>query len=434
MAIITYPLNNIMYSAEDAELFHVTRKSGIYARNSFNYSLPGNSNIINIGTGIGWIKNSEFSGKVIASKEMVQLNLGVSDAIFPRIDAVVIQFNASSNSTTLIVKNGNPSSSPKPPSVTRTAAIYELHLYHVLRNAGEASISAGNITDLRLNSAYCGLMADSITEIDTSAVNAQIDALVEYYLSKIDGIESNNAFVLRDGSTSMQGDFDMGGYRLKNAKEPTEASDAVTLGYADEKYEMRGLVRDHYSVATATELDTVLTDALKSIEPHKFINISVYASKTASGLPRADTWGITLFRKTDTSGYLVARTSTTTNGVYEVKRVYKDNAWQEWEHVNPLLSVGTEYRTTERYGANPVYQKIINFGSLANGSKSVNHGISNMRRIIDAQIISSNSARLLTNNNIIEDFVVDDTSVKIVGSVAATVWNAHVWIKYSKEE
>lgn len=434
MAITTYPLNNIMYSAEDAELFHVTRQSGVYAKNSFNYSITGNSNIITIGTGIGWIKNGEFAGKVIASKTATQLNLGVADATYPRIDAVVIQFNANTNSTILTVKNGIPASSPNPPSVIRTAAIYELHLYHVRRNAGEASISAGNITDLRLNNAYCGLMGDSITEIDTSAIAAQIEALVKYYKDKIANIESSNAFLLRDGSSSMQGNLNMNGYGIENIKEPTAATDIVTKGYADEHYEVMGLVHGHYSVSTATDLDNVLTDALNSIETHKFINISVYSSNTTAGLPRADTWGVTLFKKTESSGYLVARTTNSTNGVYEMKRVYKNNVWQPWEHVNPLLSVGVEYRTSERYGVNPVYQKIINFGTLAEGLKSVNHGVSGMHRIIDAQIVGSDRPILLTNNSIVTSFFVDDTGVHIVGGTAANIHEAQVWIKYNKDE
>ena len=35
MAIITYPLNNIEYTAEDAELYHATRTSGVFANDDF---------------------------------------------------------------------------------------------------------------------------------------------------------------------------------------------------------------------------------------------------------------------------------------------------------------------------------------------------------------------------------------------------------------
>ena len=67
MAIKTYPLNDIEYQAEDAELFHCTRTSGVYAYGHFPISVTGADNNITIGKGIGWLKNTEFSGKVFAS-------------------------------------------------------------------------------------------------------------------------------------------------------------------------------------------------------------------------------------------------------------------------------------------------------------------------------------------------------------------------------
>ena len=164
MALVTYPLNNIKYSAEDAELFHVTRTSGIYANDSFNYSVSGADNTVVIGTGIGWIKNSEFSGKVIALKEATSLKMGLPDSFYPRIDAIIIQFDANRNETNIVVKKGTAASTPVAPSVVQTESIYELHLYHVRREAGSLYITTDNITDLRLNNSYCGLMTDSVTK------------------------------------------------------------------------------------------------------------------------------------------------------------------------------------------------------------------------------------------------------------------------------
>ena len=192
MALVTYPLNNIEYSAEDAELFHVTRTSGIYANDSFNYSVSGADNTVVIGTGIGWIKNSEFSGKVVAQKEPISLNMGLPDPVYPSIDAIVIQFDANKNETNIVVKKGVAATSPVAPSVVRTESVYELHLYHVRREAGSLYITAGNITDLRLNSSYCGLMADSVTKIDTAAIEKQIEELIESLRGYIPPIESSD--------------------------------------------------------------------------------------------------------------------------------------------------------------------------------------------------------------------------------------------------
>lgn len=163
MAIITYPLNNIEYTAEDAELYHATRTSGVFANDDFPITVPGGSNAVTIGDGIGWIRNSKFSGKVVANKSEMSLDLGLSHATYPRIDAVVLQFNANSNATEIIVKNGTAKTNPMPPEVVRTESVYELHLYHVYRPAGSVGVVASNVTDLRPNDTYCGLMKDDVT-------------------------------------------------------------------------------------------------------------------------------------------------------------------------------------------------------------------------------------------------------------------------------
>ena len=163
MAIITYPLNNTEYTAEDAELYHATRTSGVFANDDFPITVSGGGNVVTIGEGIGWIRNSKFSGKVVANKAEMSLDLGLPHATYPRIDAVVLQFSANANASEIIVKNGTAQTNPTPPEVVRTESVYELHLYHVYREAGAASVTSSNVTDLRSDSAYCGIMSDDVT-------------------------------------------------------------------------------------------------------------------------------------------------------------------------------------------------------------------------------------------------------------------------------
>jgi len=163
MALTTYPLNNADFDARDAELFHCTRTSGIFDGGDFACSVTGADNNVTVGIGIGWIRNSRFSGKVIALKNALMLDIGVADATYPRIDAVVIRFDANANRTDIIAKHGTASENPLPPEVVQTESIYELHLYHVRREAGATAVAVGNLTDLRMNRAYCGLMQDDVT-------------------------------------------------------------------------------------------------------------------------------------------------------------------------------------------------------------------------------------------------------------------------------
>ena len=199
MAIITYPLNNIEYTAEDAELYLATRTSGVFANNDFPITVPGTGNVVTIGEGIGWIRNSKFSGKVVANKTEMSLDMGLPHATYPRIDAVVLQFSANSNATEIIVKNGTAQTNPAPPEVVRTESVYELHLYHVYRPAGAASVTVSNVTDLRLNETYCGLMRDGVTGIPTDQLRSQVDALLEQLRQNLEQAASGQ---LIDGSVT----------------------------------------------------------------------------------------------------------------------------------------------------------------------------------------------------------------------------------------
>lgn len=40
------------------------------------------------------------------------------------------------------------------------------------------------------------------------------------------------------------------------------------------------------------------------------------------------------------------------------------NVWGDWEHTNPPMELGTEYRTTERYLGKPVYVKLFDCGTI----------------------------------------------------------------------
>ena len=165
--MITYPLNNIDYTAEDAELYFSTRHSGVYdGDDDFAVTVSGIDNDVTVGSGIAWIQNTKFSGKVAALKNPKTLTLDLADSVYDRIDAIVIRFDASENSSDVIVKKGTASSVPVSPSVSRTESLYELHIYHIRRKAGATTIGVDDIIDQRKNPDCCGIMFDPISSVD----------------------------------------------------------------------------------------------------------------------------------------------------------------------------------------------------------------------------------------------------------------------------
>ena len=198
MAITVYPLNDIDFTAEDVAIYNATRTSGIYAGDDFAISLTGADNTISIDVGLAWMHLSRFNGVAVALKSKTFVDMGLPNAIYPRIDALVLQFDANQNGATLVSKQGAASSNPQPPAVSRAEALYELHLLHVLRTPGAAYISAGDVTDLRLDANYCGLMADAVTRVDTAAINAQVTALIQKLRDDLADVEAQDYYASKD--------------------------------------------------------------------------------------------------------------------------------------------------------------------------------------------------------------------------------------------
>ena len=196
MTLITYPLDDCDYSADDAALFHCTRTSGIFASDDFSFSVSGADNTVRIGPGIAWMRINKFKGLVAALKNEVIVDLGLPDSVYSRIDRVVLQYNANTRDTTVVVKSGVPRSNPLPPDRSTEEALYELHLLEVLRKPAAASVKPENVTDLRFDSSCCGLMADSVTNVDTSAINSQVTALISELRTKLKDVESESIYTV----------------------------------------------------------------------------------------------------------------------------------------------------------------------------------------------------------------------------------------------
>ena len=175
MSIITYPLNNVTYSAEDAELYNSTRTSGVFANgDNLGYTLDASARTITIAPGMAWIKNTAFAGKAVGVKDAVMLEIAAADDVLSRIDRVVLQFSEAQNETTLILKQGTPSSTPTAPERVATEATYELVLYDISVAAGSVVLSDADIIDQRANETLCGLMSDGVTRLDTNAAKQTV--------------------------------------------------------------------------------------------------------------------------------------------------------------------------------------------------------------------------------------------------------------------
>lgn len=290
VALRTYPLDNYDYSADDAALFHCTRTTGIYAEDDFTFSVSGADNTIKLGPGISWMRLNRFRGVVAAMKEEANVDMGLPDPAQPRIDRVVIQFDANKNGTEVVIKKGTPSSNPVAPARMTTEALFEIHLLEVRREPGAVAIRAKDVTDLRLSEAHCGLMADSVTRVDTSAINAQATALIQELRREIDAVKANTAFLMKSGGT-MSGPLNMSGNKVSGLPTPTENGDAVPLGYVNDRVKRwKATIGTNWSEYNGMYYQYVDVPGLLSTD-HPFIDVDLEETDTMDeAWPILDAW------------------------------------------------------------------------------------------------------------------------------------------------
>ena len=178
MSIITYPLDGVTYSAEDVATYLCTRTSGVYAKDSnFAASITGTRQVT-IAPGLAWINYDDFKGVSVCSREDTVLTVPDADNTLNRVDRVVLQFDTSSNLTTIRLKTGTPAVAAQPPDILQNHNQYELGLCTISVPAGSAAVTSADITDTRTDEAVCGLMRDGVTGIPTAQLQAQALAMM----------------------------------------------------------------------------------------------------------------------------------------------------------------------------------------------------------------------------------------------------------------
>lgn len=197
MSIITYPLNGIEYSAENAETYLCTRTSGVFSEyNNFEVSVT-NDRQVTIGKGLAWIKNSDSSGKSIYNDGNAIVDIPIADGTQNRIDRIIIRFDKSLNKSEILVKQGTPSNSAVAPSIERSEVVYELGLYTVYVAAGSTVVSIKDITSTILDESVCGIMRDGVTGIPTSQIQAQAELLLSDLRDAISRVVSGSDSMLK---------------------------------------------------------------------------------------------------------------------------------------------------------------------------------------------------------------------------------------------
>lgn len=181
--IVLYPANGYDFDAADVAAYLAGLTSGVFSSaEDFPVTAAGGLKVT-VGAGRGWVHPSRFTGYSITKRESDTLTMPLADPSLPRIDRIVMRYDAGARAASLQVLQGTASSTPTAPAISRTELIYDLCLAEITRPAAATSITTGQITDTRLDEALCGIVRDGVTGIPTdellAAAKERIGALEE---------------------------------------------------------------------------------------------------------------------------------------------------------------------------------------------------------------------------------------------------------------
>lgn len=212
--IVLYPANDYDFDAADVAAYLAGLTSGVFSgAEDFPVTAAGGLKVT-VGAGRGWVHPNRFTGYSITKREADTLTMPLADPSLPRIDRIVMRYDAGARAASLQVLQGTASSTPTAPAISRTELIYDLCLAEITRPAGSTSISTGQITDTRLDEALCGLVRDGVTGIPT-------DELLAAARERINALEENattSAAAAKDSAEAAKSSETKSAASEKNAK------------------------------------------------------------------------------------------------------------------------------------------------------------------------------------------------------------------------
>ena len=204
-------------SADFAEFFNSLLTNGVFPNPSTNLQIISNDDMTaTVKVGKAWIK-----GYVYINDSDLILPIEVADGVLNRIDRIVVQFNTVGRAINAVVKKGTFASSPVAPALVRDADFYELGIADIYIVNGATNIVQGDITDLRMNTTYCGWV-DSLIQADTTAIFDQYQA---WFTTQSDNYDVQ----MTANEAQFQSDFDAWFATVQNTLDGDTAGNLLNL-------------------------------------------------------------------------------------------------------------------------------------------------------------------------------------------------------------
>lgn len=170
------------YSAEDfAAFFRDFFTNGIVAKDTSYLQVRAKSEFeLTIKKGTCYI-----DGKFFRPSSDLTVVIPESDTVNDRIDLVVIRCDHAARTVYPAVIKGTAAANPERPVLQRNTDRYDLGIAAVYVKANALALTDANITDLRFDNGYCGIVRGNIDFITTTDLFAQYQAAWNDFIAQL---------------------------------------------------------------------------------------------------------------------------------------------------------------------------------------------------------------------------------------------------------
>ena len=193
-----FPLDNTEYEAAALGAWFATRTRGVLSSgDNFAVIASGTGMSVTLQPGYGWLRRDAHWGTVVWMEKPETFILDPADDTLSRIDVIALRLDKDNNTAQPILRKGTFSSAPTFTAPVRDTHADEVYAASILVQPGAVKILQSDVTDLRLNETYCGIMRDGITGIPTAQLQAQVQQLIDHLRAEVDGIEQGSEVMLK---------------------------------------------------------------------------------------------------------------------------------------------------------------------------------------------------------------------------------------------
>lgn len=208
-----FPLDNTEYEASALGAWFATRTRGVLSSgDNFAVTASGTGMSVTLQPGYGWLRRNAHWGTVVWMEEPETFILDSADGTLSRIDVIALRLDKDNNTAQPILRKGTFSNAPTFTAPVRDTHADEVYAASILVQPGAVKILQSDVTDLRLNETYCGIMRDGITGIPTAQLQEQAQQLIEQLRTELQGVKDQTGLMLKSVyDADNNGEVDMHG-------------------------------------------------------------------------------------------------------------------------------------------------------------------------------------------------------------------------------